>query len=943
MLPEWAILLTPFLYLALLFAIAYYADKRAYTARSLVNNPYIYTLSIAVYCTAWTFYGSVGRAALDGVSFLTIYLGPTLMAALWWLVLRKMIRISKVHRITSIADFIASRYGKSMLLGGLATFIAVVGITPYIALQLKAVSASFDVLLTFPATADAAGTAAGEATAGLIRDKALWVAAVLAAFSILFGTRHIDATERLEGMVVAVAFESMVKLLAFLAVGIFVTFMLFKGPGDLFSQAAAIPAVKELLAFSGLPGGYGNWIALTLLSMAAIMFLPRQFQVTVVENVNEDHVRTAAWLFPLYLLLINLFVLPIAIAGLIYFGNAPVDPDNYVLALPLAEGREMLALFVYLGGFSAATGMVIVATIALAIMVSNDLMVPALLRLQHLEVIERIGLHRLIIYLRRVIIVALLLLGYIYFRLIADAHALVSIGLISFVAVAQFAPAILIGMYWKGASRNGALTGLAAGALIWLYTLFIPSLADPGWLPAAFPEEGPFGIRILAPYALFGLEGLNPITHALFWSWLFNIGGVVLVSLFSHQSNIERIQASLFVDVFLRSERDSRFWQGTTTVGDLEALLARFIGPQQAAAAIAEYGKGGRGRPLRADEEVPPELLNHAERLLSGNIGSASSRVMVSSIVKGEALSFEGVMEILDATSRAIEYSHRLEEKSQQLERATAELRAANERLQELDRLKDDFVSTVSHELRTPLTSIRAFGEILQDDPDMSLRKRREFLDVIVKESERLTRLINQVLDLSKIEGGWGEWALKDLEIGQIVEDAANATSQLFSERGIRLKKKPASEPCPVKGDADRLIQLVINLLSNAVKFTDPDRGGVTISWRMTERGYVELRVKDCGPGIPPQEQARIFEKFHQISDQQAGKPKGSGLGLAICQRIADLHWGSIRAESKVGHGATFIVQLPSAGGEHCDVRWDETRAAPSLETTEAVAHGNPD
>lgn len=916
--PPWIFLLAPFLYLALLFAIAYMADRRAYTARSLVNNPYVYTLSIAVYCTAWTFYGSVGRAAEDGVSFLTIYLGPTLMAGLWWIVLRKMIRISKVHRITSIADFIASRYGKSMLLGGLATFIAVIGIIPYIALQLKAVSASFDVLLSFP-------DAAPPGDVGILQDKALWVAALLALFSILFGTRHIDTTERLEGMVVAVAFESVIKLLAFLAVGVFVTFMLFNGPADLFGQASAVPAVGELLSFSGLPGGYGNWMALTLLSMAAILFLPRQFQVTVVENVNEDHLRTAAWLFPLYLLLINLFVLPIAIAGLLYFGDGQVDPDNFVLALPLAEGREMLALFVYLGGFSAATGMVIVASIALAIMVSNDLLMPGILRLRNRQLLQRVNLQRLIINLRRVVIVAVLLLGYMYFRLIADAYALVSIGLISFVAVAQFAPPILIGMYWKGASRLGALLGLTAGFLIWAYTLMLPSLVEPGWLPASFTDRGIPGAEWLHPYQLFGLTGMNPITHALFWSWLFNIGLLVTVSVFGRQTAIERIQAALFVDAFLRSERDVRFWQGTTSVSDLETLLARFVGPSQAASTIRHYSRDGR-KQLRGNDQVPADLLNQAERLLAGTIGSSSARVLVSSIVKGEALTMEGVMELLDATSRAIEYSHRLEEKSQELEQATSELRAANERLQELDRLKDEFVSMVSHELRTPLTSIRAFAEILQDDADISREQQEEFLSVIVAESERLTRLINQVLDLSKIESGWGEWRLRDLELGEIIEVARRATSQLFSDSNVGLKMHDPGIPCNIKGDADRLIQLVINLLSNAVKFTDPAAGDVEISWDRTARG-IELRVRDRGPGIAPEEQERIFEKFHQISDQQAGKPKGSGLGLAICRRIAELHWGHVRLESQPGEGATFIVLLPEAGGDHCDVQTDGRRS----------------
>ncbi|MDN3517621.1 sensor histidine kinase [Aquisalimonas lutea] len=912
--PEWLIIVTPFVYLGLLFAIAYVADQRARSGRSLVNNPYVYTLSIAVYCTAWTFYGSVGRAAQDGMSFITIYLGPTLVAIVWWLVLRKMIRIAKQHRVTSIADFIASRYGKSMLLGGLATFIAVVGITPYIALQLKAVSASFDALISFPD--GAGGAAAGTA---LLGDKAFWVAGLLAVFAILFGTRNIDATERLEGMVVAVAFESIVKLVAFLAVGVFVTFVLYAGPADLVQHAREQEALRELLSFRDSPGGYGSWLGMMLLSMAAILFLPRQFQVTVVENVNEDHLRVASWLFPLYLLLINIFVLPIALAGLLYFGDTPVSPDNYVLALPLAEGNELLALFVYLGGFSAATGMVIVATIALAIMVSNDLFMPALLRIRHWPVIERFGLRRLIIYLRRGIIVGLVLLGYAYFRLIAETYALVSIGLISFVAVAQFAPPILLGMYWKGASRPGAVVGLVAGFAIWAYTLFLPSLMDPGWLPAGPLDGGPFGIALLDPHALFGLRGLDPITHALFWSMLGNVGSIVVISLLTRQSDIERIQAALFVDVFLRSEQDTRFWQGNATIGDVEALLARFVGEERARKALAHYLPRGDDPAEAAGRQAPPGLVNHAERVLSGTIGSASARVMVSSIVQGEALTFEGVMQILDATSQAIEYSQRLEQKSRQLEQATSELRAANERLKELDQLKDEFVSMVSHELRTPLTSIRAFGEILMNNPDMDGDQRHEFLDVVVRESERLTRLINQVLDLSRIESGWSAWQLQTVDLRDIVHEGAEATSQLFRDRDLALQQDTPEQPCYVKGDADRLIQLVINLLSNAVKFSDPERGAVRVSLA-TRGSFHELRVTDHGPGIPEHERERVFDKFHQISDQQAGKPKGSGLGLAICKRITDLHWGTIHAENADAGGASFVVRLPEAGGEHCDI-----------------------
>jgi len=901
MLQYWVILVVSFCYLGILFAIAYYGDKRAEAGRSIISNPYIYTLSIAVYCTAWTFYGSVGRSATTGVGFLPIYLGPTFMAALWWIVLRKIIRIAKVHRLTSIADFIASRYARDPLIGGIVTVIAVVGILPYISLQLKAVSTSFIVLHTFQSPSQIVPP-----TGSIWSDTALYVALAMAVFAILFGTRHIDASERHEGMVAAIAFESVVKLIAFFVAGIFICFYLFTGPEELVHDAVQSPELSKLMKLETLPGGYASWFTLTFLSMAAIMFLPRQFHILVVENVNEEHVKKASWLFPLYLLAINAFVLPISLAGLILFQDWSVDPDTYLLTVPLYANQQLIAFFVFLGGLSAATGMVIVATIALSTMICNDLVMPILLRIRYFQLRD---LRNVLLTIRRGSILGILLLGYAYFRLIGESYALVTIGLVSFAAAAQFAPVILIGIYWRRASRKGAIAGLLAGFAVWTYTLLLPSLAISGWLPASIVEPGPFGLAFLGPYHLFGLDMFDHITHSVFWSMLANVGILVGVSVFDRQNAMERLQATLFVDVFRHVSLDTRQWSGTTTVAELKNLVARFMGIEHADKAFAEYASGHNINPL-SNAQADANLVGFAERKLSGAIGSASARVMISSVVKGEEISIEEIMNILDETSQVIEYSHRLEEKSRELENATAKLRAANKRLKELDRLKDEFLSTVTHELRTPLTSVRSFSEILRDNPSLALEERQNFLEIIVKESERLTRLINQVLDFAKIESKNAIWSRDYVDLKTVIMEAVSSVSQLFQENAIALENRMPEETVFVMADRDRLIQVVINLLSNAVKFCDQGTGKVVVRL-CTRENKARVEVEDNGPGIHPDEQERIFEKFHQLRGMHDEKPRGSGLGLAISHRIIKHHGGNIWVESCPGEGAKFIFELP--------------------------------
>ena len=904
MLPGWLILATSFGYLCLLFAIAYYGDKRADEGHSLIANPYTYALSIAVYCTSWTFYGSVGRAASSGIDFLPIYLGPTLMFALGWFVLRKILRISKVHRITSIADFISSRYGKSHLLGGLVTVIAVVGIMPYISLQLKAVSTSFDVLLHYPEV-----TSPRELSyVPLLGDTAFYVALVLAAFAILFGTRHIDATEHHEGMVAAIAFESVVKLIAFLAVGVFAAYTVFDGFADLFAQAAAVPELQRLMTFEAAGG---NWVTLLLLSMIAIICLPRQFQMAVIENVDEKYLNKAVWLFPLYLLLINLLVLPIAFAGLLTFPGGQVDADTYVLALPMAEHRPWLAMFAFIGGLSAATAMVIVETVALSTMVCNDLIVPVLLRVAWLRLADRKDLSRLFLGIRRGAIVFILLLGYIYFHFIGGSYALVTIGLVSFAAAAQFAPAIFGGIYWKGGTRRGAIAGLSLGFLVWIYTLLLPAFALSGWMPVDFTTAGAFGLTFLKPYALFGLEGMDHISHSLFWSMLLNVGAYVTVSLMDRPGPTERIQATLFVEVFRQAagEPGTRLWRGSATVEDLRTMVERFLGRQRAENAFIEYARRHR-IDLKKMPEADGDLVQFAERLLAGAIGAASARAMVASVIKGEGVSLDEIMQILDETSQVLEYSRQLEQKSKALENATAELQAANERLKELDQLKDEFLSTVTHELRTPLTSVRSFSEILYDTPDLKTEERQKFLAIIIRESERLTRLINQVLDLTKIEAGRMDWQMGEVDLNAVIEDAIATLSHRFQERSIALTKELPDHVPPVMSDRDQLMQVVINLLSNAEKFCRPKSGKVMVSLKAAPDDIV-VSISDNGPGIAAKDQEVIFEKFHQVSDGTTGNPTGSGLGLAISRKIVEHFGGRIWVASDLDKGAVFSFSIP--------------------------------
>lgn len=898
------LLLVIFIYFGILFWIADYANKRRRVGKSFINNANIYSLSLAVYCTGWTFYGSVGLAAHKGLLFLPIYLGPTLMALLWGTILRKMIRVCKSYSLTSLADFISFRYGQDPIIGGLVAIIAVTGILPYISLQLKAVSSSFQLLaspeMPLPSTSIA------------LADTTLYITILLTVFAIVFGVRKLDPNERHEGLVAAVTFESIIKLLAFLLIGVFVVYGLYDGVSDLFQTAMANEELQHLGVLGSANGGYAEWIARTLLAMFAILLLPRQFQMAVVENTNESHVNRAIWLFPLYLLLTNLFVLPIAIAGRLQFPEASViDADLFVLRLPLENGSSFLAFLVFIGGLSAATGMIIVESVALSHMICNTLVMPILVKIKFIKIGENSILNKDLLAVRRGSVVVVLLSSYIHFRFVADAYPLVSTGLISFTAIAQLAPALIGGLYWKNGTRLGAIVGLIVGFSIWGYTLPFAQLINIGVFPSSILTEGLGGIGWLKPNSLFGLDHMSPLAQATFWSLFFNTACYVGISLLTHQNVLEHRQASLFVDVFRysRSGTYSKLWRGTATMEELKSLLQRFLGKERMQQTLAAYAAKHQ-LDMEKHWEADAGLVQYTEKLLTGAIGSVAARIVVSSVVKEESLRIEEIMDILDETHQVITYSQRLEEQSQQLRQTTEELKQANLQLQELDTLKDDFISTITHELRTPLTSIRSFSEMLYDMPQLEEAKRQQFLSFVVKEAERLTRIINQVLDFEKMASGQLEWHMNECHLHEIINTAIASTSQLATDKAIQVEIQLSTSSIKILGDYDRLTQVMVNLLSNAIKFCPEPGGEITIQTKLLESQAI-VRVEDNGIGIAPADQERVFERFHQVTDKAKGNPQGSGLGLTITKNIVERHQGTIRVVPHSGSGAIFEITLP--------------------------------
>jgi Na+/proline symporter/nitrogen-specific signal transduction histidine kinase len=874
-------------YVGLLFFIAYVSDRRSRAGKAgFLHSPFIYTLAISVYCTSWTFYGAVGSAARNGLEYLAIYLGPTLIFIGWWFILRRLVRISHTQRITSIADLLSSRFGKSSRLAVLITVMAVIAIAPYIALQLKAVTSSIQAIA-------GVGDFPGRSIRGVDEvGLALAVAAGMALFTILFGTRNVDAKEQHLGVVAAIAFEAVVKLGALIATGIFVIYV-GGGLETIFSRAEA--AGIDIYS----TGNFNDrWVAMNLLAAAAVICLPRQFQITIVENSDENHLRTASWAFPLYLLLMSLFTLPIALYGLVAM-PAGANPDMFVLTVPLASGQEGLALLSFIGGFSSATSMIIVESIALSIMVSNHIVMPLVLRwTQGRGVGQGRGVSQLLLNSRRFSIAMILGLGFLYFYFTRNSNALAPIGLISFCGVAQFLPAIIAALFWREASLKAATAAVAVGFVVWAWSSFLPSFESSSPLVAGIMLFGPWGIDWLRPQALFGLNGIDPLVNVVFWSLLLNTATLVIVSLLTTPSALERVQAAVFADLFRPRSADApAVIRGSATFDDLYFIAERVLGAD-------------RARPLFGGVAGEPtaQFIDRLERELAGSIGVASAHVMLSKVISGGAVSMEEVFEMAGETRQAIAYSQELERTSSELRSTAAQLETANRMLRELDSQKDEFLSQVSHEVRTPMASIRSFAEILMDEGELKGSERKRFVSTIHQESLRLTKLLDEILDLSALERGERPWENTPIQADVALDRAIEVCSALARQRKMPLNVGKRARAV-INGDADRLSQVLINLISNAIKYNDAAEPVIEVRSRLSRGSYV-VEVADNGTGIPREERTLIFEKFARGAQGAAAAP-GAGLGLAISRQIVSRMNGKLELIPAKGAGACFRVTLP--------------------------------
>jgi Na+/proline symporter/signal transduction histidine kinase len=917
-LESWTVIIVLCLYMGFLFLTALWVERKSAAGKSLVNNPYVYSLSLGVYCTAWTYYGSVGKAATSGLLFLPIYLGPTISIVLWWTVLRKMVRIKTIHHITSIADFISARHNKSQSVAALATIIALVGTTPYIALQFKAVISTFGII-TDPL--ERAGSFLGMNVGPV-------VVALVCVFTIILGTRRLDPTERHPGLIMAVAVECVVKLGAFLAAGIFVTYYMFDGFGEIFQRMSANMPSSLVAAWTSNQASAVTWTTYLVLAMSAIMFLPRQFHVGVVENFDERHIKTAMWMLPVYMFLINVFVFPIAIGGLLK-GYPASQADTFVLALPLESGQKWLSLLVFLGGGSAATGMIMISSITVSTMVTNHLLLPVV------DWVPQLGfLRRHLLKCRWVAVAGVIVIGYWFERQVGESYMLVNIGMMSFAAALQFAPAILGGIFWKRGNEAGALLGLGAGFLVWCYTLLLPAFIRSGWISDALLRNGPWGVSFLNPGRLFGVSTMDSLTDAVLWSMIFNVGLYVLGSLAFKQSEAEQSLARDIVGVLTTAPTLSRSGHRESNIDVatktrmIEDLLDQYFTESEARAMSKKcLHAAGIEETDRISIVELAELQSEVEKLLAGSIGAAAAHkalAQASIFKEDEARELSEVYaEILaglkvtpEELKRKMNY---YQEREALLTQHAAELeRLVKERTRDLETAQEELIKSeklavlgqltaiVSHELRNPLGVIRSSQFFLKRRISSTDEKIAKHIDRIEQQVAICDSIIGELLEYTR---GRRSEAVK----GEINPWLNDLLDQMTIPDQVQLVRDPAPDLPAVSFDKDKLRRVVVNLLENglqAVSARQAFEGGneykATVHIRtLPIKDGVRVEIQDNGTGMDIDTATRAFEPLFTT------RARGTGLGLAIVRKIIQEHGGSVSLLSEPGVGTTVTVEVP--------------------------------
>ena len=861
------------LYLALLFFIAFWAEKRK--SNFWANNPYVYSLSLAVYCTAWTYYGSIGVAANQGLEYLAIYIGPIIIIPAWIVINSKIIRISRVNKISSIADFISLRYGNSRSFGAIISVVCILAIIPYIGLQIKAISDTFHLVTK------------SENPNNIFTDTATYVVLLIAIFSSYYGTRYVDASEKRLGIISAVAVESFLKLIFFVILGIFVTYGIFNGFDDIYEKAKNLPEFTQRNSFNGLEGSF-NWMLTSMLSMTAIFLLPRQFHTTIIENRKENHLKTAIWVFPLYLLIFNFFVFPIAWGGKILFLGQNVNPELFPILIPQKFGSILISVIVFLGGLSASISMIIISSVTLSIMLSNNVIIPYGW-IDTFKTKNDTFNNKNIVNIRKVSIFLLIITAFVFYKYLILESSLFSVGLVSFVLIAQLAPSFFGAIFWRRGTYTGAVIGLILGILICYINLIIPQ-----YLKAINPELAINQYRFLQ---FFKIPYLETIPQVFFWSLLANATVFTIISVSSKGNYRERNYAEIYVDInrYIQNHEGAYIWKGKANVSDIRKILVKFLGDKKTKQALKIFNLK-----YNIDDEndtADSRFIKFSENLLSGRIGTASAKILIEGVTKEDKISLPEVLKILEESKENITLNRKLTEQSRQLRRLSDDLRSANSSLIEKDKQKDDFLDSVTHELRTPITAIRAAGEILLDDDDIPVEIKKDFLENIISESDRLNEIINDILYLDKLESGTIKLNINKNNIIDTYHKALKPIYHLIQQKNIHHSEINLLNDNEFYYDEARIIQVFQNILGNAYKFTE-ESGMIQVKFQEKDN-LLKIGIFNTGKKIPEEDIDLIFDKFYQSKHQNIRKPVGTGLGLAICKKIIDAHQGKIYAENK--------------------------------------------